>query len=347
SAAGPFQVLAEGDGTALVGDGAVAVMSPASRGIVVPLTPDVIPTVESGDQVREGQAVLLLDIPQGESVVLEKTEIEDELVTVRFRYRTRIVCDQPAVVKVGDKVERGEAISKGVIPPQRLMEVAGVKKTQDYLLTELHKVYKSQGVDINDKHFEVVIRQILNNVRIIDPGESNFLLNDVVPLEVFEAEIKRLVEENARIRQEREEIVGDVLLAPVRRGDMVIAEAGEVLTPELLERMVNLGVRQVRVEHHGEPRTVRISEYRLPQGERELLRISRAAILRKSWLAAASFERTTKVLADAALRGEEDPLTSLKPCLMVGKKVPVGTGFVSPGGEVEEDEVERSEEKQL
>jgi hypothetical protein len=174
-------------------------------------------------------------------------------------------------------------------------------------------------------------------------------LNDVVPLEVFEAEIKRLAEENARIRQEREGIVGDVLLAPVRRGDMVIAEAGEVLTKDLLERMVNLGVRQVRVEHHGEPRTVRISEYRLPQGERELLRISRAAILRKSWLAAASFERTTKVLADAALRGEEDPLMSLKPCLMVGKKVPVGTGFLFPEeGAVEEEEaVGKSEEEKI
>jgi DNA-directed RNA polymerase subunit beta' len=94
-----------------------------------------------------------------------------------------------------------------------------------------------------------------------------------------------------------------------------------------LERLVALGVRQIRVEVHGEPRTVRIAEYRLPQGERELLRISRVALVRKSWLAAASFERTTKVLADAALRGEEDRLDSLKACLMVGKKIPVGTGF--------------------
>ena len=72
---------------------------------------------------------------------------------------------------------------------------------------------------------------------------------------------------------------------------------------------------------------MRLLEYRIPQGERELLRISRAALLRKSWLAAASFERTTKVLADAALRGEDDYLDGLKPCLMVGKRIPVGTGF--------------------
>jgi len=224
-------------------------------------------------------------------------------------------------------VERGEAISKGVIPPHYLMEVAGVLKTREYLLTELQRVYKSQGVDINDKHFEVVIRQILNNVRIEDPGESSFMLNDIVPLEVFQREVHRLSHENERIRRMREEIVGARLLAPVTRGGMTLAEAGEEITERLLERMVTHGVRQVRVELHGEPRTVRIIEYRLPQGERELLRISRAALLRKSWLAAASFERTTKVLADAAFRGEEDDLTGLKPCLMVGKKVPVGTAF--------------------
>ena len=347
SPAGPFVVSSEVDGTALVGQGAVAVLA-SSRSLIVPLTGDVLPVVETGDQIREGQEILQLNLPQGEAIIVERVEVENEIARVRFRYRTRITCDQPAVVKIGDKVERGEPISKGVIPPQQLMEVAGVKKTQEYLLTELQKVYKSQGVDINDKHFEVIIRQILNNVRIVDPGESNFLLNDVVPLEVFQDEVRRLSQENARIRREREEIVGDVLLAPVQRGGMTIAEAGEVLTQELLERMVNLGVRQVRVEHHGEPRTVRIAEYRIPQGERELLRISRAAILRKSWLAAASFERTTKVLADAALRGEEDPLTSLKPCLMVGKKVPVGTGF-RPREEVAEEgqEVEKKKESQV
>ena len=323
----PLTVTAETEGIVLRSTGSLAILSPSSRGVVLPLTPDLMTMVEHGAPVRAGQEILRLNLPQGETILIDQVTVTGEVATVRLRYRARVECSEMAVVREGDKVERGEPLSKGVIPPHSLMEVAGVLKTREYLLTELQRVYKSQGVDINDKHFEVVIRQILNNVRIEDPGESEFMLNDIVPLEVFQQEVRRLSEENDRIRRQREELVGAVLLAPVSKGGVTLAEAGEEITERLLERMVAHGVRQVRVELHGEPRTVRILEYRLPQGERELLRISRAALLRKSWLAAASFERTTKVLADAALRGEEDPLLGLKPCLMVGKKIPVGTGF--------------------
>jgi DNA-directed RNA polymerase subunit beta' len=330
----PLVIASETEGTVLLSGSTVAVMAPSSRGIILPLTPDLLPMVEHGEPVREGQEILQLNLPKGETVIIDEVEVADDIATVRLRYRARVECSEAAVVKEGDKVERGEPLSKGVIPPHHLLEAAGVHKTREYLITELQRVYKSQGVDINDKHFEVIIRQILNNVRIEDPGESSFMLNDIVPLEVFQKEVQRLSEENARIRRQREELVGAVLLAPVTRGGMTLAEVGEEITKTLLERMITHGIRQVRVELHGEPRTVRILEYRLPQGERELLRISRAALVRKSWLSAASFERTTKVLADAALRGEEDPLEGLKPCLMVGKKVPVGTGF--PRDQLEE-----------
>jgi DNA-directed RNA polymerase subunit beta' len=332
----PLTLVAETEGRVLVSQGSLAVMATGSRGLILPLTPHLIPMAEHGAPVREGQELFRLNLPQGEVVLVDKVEVEGDLATVRIRYRARVECPEAAIVWEGDKVERGQALSKGVIPPHYLMEAAGVIKTREYLLTELQRVYKSQGVDINDKHFEVVIRQILNNVRIEDPGESDFMLNDIVPLEVFQREVQRLSRENERIRRQREEIVGAKLLAPVVKSGMTVAEAGEELTSRLLAHMLALGVRQVRVELHGEPRTVRILEYRLPQGERELLRISRAALLRKSWLAAASFERTTKVLAEAALRGEEDHLQGLKPCLMVGKKVPVGTGF--PGIREEEEE---------
>lgn len=323
----PLAVIAEAAGTALVGDRSIAVVAPASRAVIVPVTGDLLPMVEHGAPVRHGEELFRLNLPQGEAVVVDRVTVEDGVATVRFRYRAQVECAETAIVRTGDKVERGEPISKGVIPPHYLMGVAGAQKTREYLLVELQKVYKSQGVDINDKHFEVVIRQILNNVRIVDPGESSFLFNDVVPLEVFQLEVQRLSEENERIRRGREELVGAKLLASVSRGGATLAEAGDAITREFLERAVAMGIRQVRVELHGEPRTVRLTEYRLPQGERELLRISRAALLRKSWLAAASFERTTKVLADAALRGEDDYLDGLKPCLMVGKKIPVGTGF--------------------
>ncbi len=336
----PLTIRAEVGGTVLAGQRTLAVIGNGSRALIAPVTSDLIPMVEHGAPVREGQELFQVNLPPGAAVVIDRMETMADRAVVRLRYREQVECAEGAIVRVGEKVERGEPVSKGVIPPHYLMEVAGVQKTREYLLVELQKVYKSQGVDINDKHFEVVIRQILNNVRIVDPGESTFLLNDVVPLEIFQLEVRRLTEENEAIRRGRDDLVGAKLLAPLARGGAVVAEAGEEITRDALERAVAHGVRQARVEVHGEPRTVRLLEYRIPQGERELLRISRAALLRKSWLAAASFERTTKVLADAALRGEEDHLDGLKPCLMVGKRIPVGTGFpgrnaFSQSGDVE------------
>jgi len=326
----PLVVHAEVAGTVLVGERALAVIASGSQAVIAPITADLLPMVEHGAPVREGKELFQVSLPPGEAIVVDHVETADDRAAVRLRYRAQVECSEGTIVRVGDKVERGEPVSKGVIPPHYLMEVAGVQKTREYLLTELQKVYKSQGVDINDKHFEVVIRQILNNVRVVDPGESGnsaFLLNDVVPLEIFQLEVRRLTEENEKIRRGRDELLGAKLLAPLARGGATLAEAGEEMTHGTLDRAIALGVRSARVELHGEPRSVRLIEYRIPQGERELLRISRAALLRKSWLAAASFERTTKVLADAALRGEDDYLDGLKPCLMVGKRIPVGTGF--------------------
>jgi len=324
----PRAVHAEVGGTVLVGERALAVVASGSRAMIAPITADLLPMVEHGAPVRDGQELFRVNLPPGDAVMVDDVETKDDRSVVRFRYRAQVECAEGTIVREGDKVERGEPVSKGVIPPHYLMEVAGVQKTREYLLTELQKVYKSQGVDINDKHFEVVIRQILNNVRVADPGESAFLLGDVVPLEIFQSEVRRLTEENERIRRGRDALVSAKLLAPLARGGgATVAEAGEEITRAMLDRAIALGIRQARAEVHGEPRTVRLIELRIPQGERELLRISRAALLRKSWLAAASFERTTKVLADAALRGEEDYLDGLKPCLMVGKRIPVGTGF--------------------
>ncbi len=340
-------VASETSGQILVGEGSVAVMSPSGASLSVPVTDDVVATVEHGAPIREGSEIFRINLPQGDQLMVEELEPEqdEEVVRARVRYRASVECAEAVIVRPGEKLERGEALSKGVIPPYYLMEVAGVHKTREYLLTELQKVYRSQGVDINDKHFEIVIRQILNNVRIVNPGESSFVLNDVVPLEVFQHEVQQLSAENERIRREREEIIGDPLLAPVTRGGATLADAGETMTAELLDRLVAQDVRQVNVEHLGEARTVRVAEYRIPRGERELLRISRAALLRKSWLAAASFERTTKVLADAALRGDKDYLEGLKPCLMVGKRVPVGTGYPrsAPPDEVQPQEHEGDE----
>jgi DNA-directed RNA polymerase subunit beta' len=232
------------------------------------------------------------------------------------------------VVRVGDKVHRGDLLSKGVTSPHFLLKVAGVERAREYLLTEIHKVYKSQGVDINDKHLELVIRQMLNNVRIEDPGDSRFFPNQLVVLEEFNAELERLQRENRQMRETREVLLDKVLLADVGVGEgQMVAVKGAKLTEELLQRLLQAGVSEVTVERGGEPETIRIKEWRLPIGERAMLRISKAALETKSFLSAASFQRTTTILAEAALRGEVDHLEGLKPNVIVGKKIPAGTGF--------------------
>ncbi|MCX7844958.1 MAG: hypothetical protein N2507_06515, partial [Candidatus Bipolaricaulota bacterium] len=193
----PLTITAEVSGTVLLSERSMAVMHKSSRGLIVPLTPGLEARVEHGAPVRAGQEVLRLALPAlSETIVVEEIKKDGDLCHVRFRFRAQVECTEAAIVREGDKVERGDPVSKGVVPPQYLMEVAGVRKAFEYLLEELQRVYKSQGVDINDKHFEVVLRQILNNVLIIGPGDSDFLLNDIVPLEIFQRDVARLVQEN-------------------------------------------------------------------------------------------------------------------------------------------------------
>jgi DNA-directed RNA polymerase subunit beta' len=205
-----------------------------------------------------------------------------------------------------------------------------VHKARQYLLNEIHKVYKQQGVDINDKHLEVIIRQILNNVRIIDRGDSRFLLGDSITLEEFRKEIRELTQWNQEAERLRQDVLGEPLAEDVATGGHLIATSGDALTQELIIRASKMGIEKVYVIHGEETVEVPLIAKQYPDGERELLRISRAALQTKGWLSAASFQRTTKVLSEAALRGEVDELSGLKPSIIVGKRIPSGTGFKSP-----------------
>jgi DNA-directed RNA polymerase subunit beta' len=225
-----------------------------------------------------------------------------------------------------------------VTTPQLLLKVAGIAKIRDYLLTEIHKVYKSQGVDINDKHIELVIRRMVNNVRVTDPGDSEFFPNQLIVLEEFREELRRLEEENRGIRRQREALLGQILGEDlVSEEGEEIAAKGDEITGQVLQAALQAGVEALALDRGGELERVRIREKRLPVGERVLLRISKAALETKSWLAAASFQRTTTVLAEAALRGSEDPLESLKPNVIIGRLVPAGTGFHQDGADAEGD----------
>ena len=188
----------------------------------------------------------------------------------------------------------------------------------------------------------MIIRQILNNVRIVDRGDSRFLIGDLVTLEEFRKEIRELVEWNEDAERLRNEAIGAALAEDIAAGGHIVATTGEPLTKEAIARAGRMGIEIVRIEHDEDVIEVPIVAKRLPDGERELLRISKAALQTKGWLSAASFQRTTKVLSEAALRGEIDDLSGLKPSIIVGKRIPSGTGF-APCDRVEEMAIEELE----
>ena len=338
----PFSIKADAAGMAVVGDGMVIVYTPDPDGKkTFSLTEDIAVTRDEGTRVNDGQELFGLTIPlHGSCRIDDVAEIEDGLSEVRLHYEMSVPLDNavrtedgrdtylPAAVRVGDKIQEGDLLSKGVTSPHLLLKVAGVNKTRDYLLTEIHKVYKSQGVDINDKHIELIIRQMLNNVRITDPGDSEFFPNQLVILEEFRAELRRLGEENRAIQRERETLVGSVLLEDlVTWGGERIAEQGAELGRQTLQTAVDAGIERVTLDRGQGAETVRVKEKRMPVGERVLLRISKAALETKSWLSAASFQRTTTILSEAAMQGKVDHLEGLKPNVIIGRLIPAGTGY--------------------
>ncbi len=323
----PIFVAAEGEGTVLLLPDRIIVYNPQGRAIRFPLTPDISPTKGNGEKVREGEALVRLEATHTGSVVVDAVEEGDPLTRVHVRYKSIVETDQAVTVHIGDKAKKGDLLTKGVVAPHTLLDSAGVNKTREYLLTEIHKVYKAQGVDINDKHLEVIIRQILNNVRIVERGDSRFLLGDLVPLEEFQDEVNNLSQWNERARQQQREALSAEIVEDIISQGHLIAQAGTPLTEEILKAARRARVEAIRVRQGEEAVEIPVMEKQLPLGERELLRISKAALQTKGWLSAASFQRTTKVLAEAALRGETDELQGLKPSVIVGKRIPAGTGF--------------------
>ncbi len=325
----PIFVAADAEGTVLVLPDRIIVYNPKGQGIRFPLTSDVSAVKGNGEVVRAGDLIVRLEIPHTERVRVESLEAEGGVTKLRLQPKSIVPIDKAVTVRIGDKIEEGDLLTKGVVAPHTLLEAAGVQKARQYLLSEIHKVYKQQGVDINDKHLEVIIRQILNNVRIADRGDSRFLLGDLVTLEEFREEIQALSEWNRNAEQVRSEALGQPLAEDIVADGKSLAVAGDALSTGMMAAAQRAELDLVRVLRDGETVEVPVLDKRLPGGERELLRISKAALQTKGWLSAASFQRTTKVLAEAALRGETDELDGLKPSIIVGKRIPAGTGFPS------------------
>ena len=208
------------------------------------------------------------------------------------------------LVQENDFVKAGMPLSDGSITPVDILNIKGPSAVQQYLVNEVQEVYRLQGVKINDKHFEVVVRQMLRKVRINDPGDSIFLENQLV----FKADF---IEENNSLFGKK--VVEDP-------GDSETLKAGQIISARNLRDENSLLIRQDKSK-------VIARDIQTATSTPELQGITRASLQTKSFISAASFQETTKVLNEAAVNAKEDYLAGLKENVIVGHKIPAGTGL--------------------
>lgn len=224
-----------------------------------------LPRVEELFEARKpkGQAIMsevagtikITETKGARKVIVVTDDGEEKSHTIPYGARLK--------VRDGQRIEAGDQLTEGPLNPHDILRIKGIKAVYMYLLNEVQDVYRSQGVDINDKHIEVIIRQMLRKVKVEKSGDTDLLPGSLV--DVFEFE-----EENARVTAEG-----------------------------------------------GEPATAKPT----------LLGITKASLATESFLSAASFQETTRVLTDAALKGKEDRLVGLKENVIIGKLIPAGTGM--------------------
>ena len=203
-----------------------------------------------------GGTVSIRDTKKKREVVITNEETGEQKAYL-IPYGSRIK------VLEGQELEKGEPLTEGSVNPHDILEIKGVRAVQDYMIREVQRVYRLQGVEINDKHIEVIVRQMLKKIRIENNGDSQFLPGVMVDALDFEDEVEKLTADGK------------------------------------------------------EP----------PEGKQVMLGITKAALATNSFLSAASFQETTKVLTDAAIKGKIDPLVGLKENVIIGKLIPAGTGM--------------------
>ncbi|MBE7061771.1 MAG: DNA-directed RNA polymerase subunit beta', partial [Clostridiales bacterium] len=224
-----------------------------------------LPRVEELFEARKPKRAAIVCEHSGEVVIEEKDKIihvivktddgESKDYTVPF--------GTGVIVKTGDRVEPGSILTNGSVYPQDILKTKGIKGVQDYILKEIQSVYRSQGVDINDKHVEIIVRQMMKKVQVENPGGTDILPGEKLDVHKFEEETLNALENG--------------------------------LVP--------------------------------PQGKRILLGITKAALAKESFLSAASFQETARVLTEAAIKNKVDPLIGLKENVIIGKLIPAGTGI--------------------
>jgi len=207
------------------------------------------------------------------------------------------------LVQENDFVRAGMPLSDGVITPADILAIKGPTAVQEYIVNEIQDVYRLQGVKINDKHFEVIVRQMMRKVEIVDPGDTRFLEKQLV-------DKNELMEENDRIWGKK------VIVDP---GDSQIFEPGQIVTARKL-RDENSSLKRRDLKPVKARDAIPATANQVLQG------ITRAALQTNSFMSAASFQETTKVLSEAAINGKEDTLEGLKENVICGHRIPAGTG---------------------
>lgn len=251
-----------------------------------PATVSEIDGIVTFEKVKRGQRTLIVTSLDG------KTRIEYNIPFGKY-----------ILVQDGDFVRAGDRLTDGDINPHDILKIKGPNAVQEYLVNEIQEVYRMQGVKINDKHIEIIVRQMLQKYRIVDPGDSRFIENDYV--------------DRIRIFDENENLKKQVVITD--KGDSKF-KVGQLVSKDKF-REVNQDLRKkgkkVAQARPAEPAIA----------EPVLLGITQASLETESWLSAASFQETTRVLSEAAVQAKVDYLYGLKENIILGQLIPAGTGI--------------------
>ena len=208
------------------------------------------------------------------------------------------------LVQDNDFVKAGQPLSDGAITPSDILSIKGPTAVQEYLVNEIQEVYRLQGVKLNDKHIEVIVRQMMQKVEIIEPGDTNFLPGQVVDKFTF--------------REENDSIINKKVI--VNAGDSKKFKPGQIVTARALrDENSNLKRKDFKV--------VKVRDAEAAVSKPTLQGITQASLGTDSFISAASFQETTKVLSEAAITGKADYLLGLKENVIVGHLIPAGTGL--------------------
>nr|WP_304528438.1 DNA-directed RNA polymerase subunit beta' [Petrotoga sp. 9PWA.NaAc.5.4] len=267
--------------------------------------------------------------------------MDGDLETYDADYRTK------TVIEIGDKVLPGQRLTTGNIKPRKILKDLGIDALANYLLSEIKKIYAEQGVDIHDKHFEIIIRQMINKVEVLDGGDTSYMPGDLINYNKVQKINAEILEENSHISENREKIIGKKLAKKViipsqnEEEEITIYSEGETLTKEILNEIIEANIKEIEVYEDykeiklednstqivGTTKKYLINPKNTITYDRRLLRITKASLEREGWLSAASFQQTVQILTEASIEGRIDQLKGLKENVIVGQPIPAGTGL--------------------